>query len=69
MLSLGEQLSDDEVTEMIQEADIDGDGLINYEGIEQFLFVYPLSKLLYLITNLVSLVRHMFTCCWRCTHQ
>ena len=33
MLSLGEQLSDDEVTEMIQEADIDGDGLINYEGI------------------------------------
>ena len=32
MLSLGEQLSDDEVTEMIQEADIDGDGLINYEG-------------------------------------
>ena len=32
MLSFGEQLSDDEVTEMIQEADIDGDGLINYEG-------------------------------------
>ena len=28
----GEKLTDDQVNEMIHEADIDGDGYINYEG-------------------------------------
>ena len=32
MMTLGEKLSDDEVEEMIREADVDGDGLVNYEG-------------------------------------
>ena len=32
MLNLGEKLTEDEVAEMIAEADIDGDGQINYEG-------------------------------------
>jgi Ca2+-binding protein (EF-Hand superfamily) len=31
MTTLGERLSEDEVNEMIQEADINGDGRINYE--------------------------------------
>lgn len=30
---LGEKLSDVEVDEMIREADIDGDGQINYDGL------------------------------------
>lgn len=29
---IGEKLSDNEVDEMIREADVDGDGQINYDG-------------------------------------
>ncbi|XP_001359534.1 calmodulin-related protein 97A-like [Drosophila pseudoobscura] len=31
MINLGEKVSDEEIDEMIREADFDGDGLINYE--------------------------------------
>jgi calmodulin len=30
--NLGERLTEEEVTEMIKEADTDGDGTVNYEG-------------------------------------
>lgn len=36
--SIGEKLTDNEVDEMIREADIDGDGLVNYE---EFVKVVP----------------------------
>jgi Ca2+-binding EF-hand superfamily protein len=29
-------LSDEEVDDMIREADLDGDGMVNYEGTEQW---------------------------------
>lgn len=32
MLVAGEKLTETEVEEMIREADVDGDGQINYEG-------------------------------------
>lgn len=34
MTNLGEKLTDEEVEDMIKEADLDGDGLVNYEGNE-----------------------------------
>ena len=39
MMNIGEKLSDEEVDVMIQEADIDGDGQINYEGMTQILYI------------------------------
>ena len=32
MTSLGEKLTEEEVSEMMREADLDGDGFINFEG-------------------------------------
>lgn len=32
MTNLGEKLTEEEVEDMIKEADIDGDGMVNYDG-------------------------------------
>ncbi|KAF9028904.1 hypothetical protein BDZ89DRAFT_744122 [Hymenopellis radicata] len=40
MTNLGEKLSDNEVDEMIREADVDGDGQICYEGKECYSYPY-----------------------------
>lgn len=32
MTTLGERLTEEEVSEMVKEADMDGDGQVNYEG-------------------------------------
>ena len=38
MLGMGEQMSKEDIDEMIHQADMDGDGMINFEG--QFKVVY-----------------------------
>ena len=42
MTNLGEKLTDEEVEDMIKEADLDGDGLVNYDG--EFFFTNQLSS-------------------------
>lgn len=37
MVSLGEKLTDEEVDQMIKEADLDGDGQVNYEEFVQMM--------------------------------
>jgi len=46
MTNLGEKLSDNEVDEMIREADVDGDGQINYEGKFALCDLYPREPIL-----------------------
>lgn len=46
MTNLGEKLSEEEVDDMIKEADMDGDGMVNYDGLlKKKVTLYPLCWL------------------------
>lgn len=50
MTNLGEKLTDEEVEDMIKEADLDGDGVVSYDGE----YLSQLEELIILSSNLVE---------------
>ncbi len=59
MTNLGEKLTDEEVEDMIKEADLDGDGLVNYDGRFLKRFGSRFQKLIFIFNQSLSL------CLWR----
>ena len=59
MTNLGEKLTDEEVDEMIREADVDGDGQVNYEGKT----ISIIGEQLRLSMNCYVVVVVFFFCC------
>ena len=62
-LYAGEKLSDNEVDEMIREADIDGDGQINYDGELQTVFPDTVIEYTLFLLEFVKVFESEFAVC------
>jgi hypothetical protein len=58
MVNLGERLSDEEISEMLREADIDGDGQINYSEFAKVMMSKSVPFFRYLLYDCKSLIRN-----------
>ena len=66
ILPIGEKLSDTEVDEMIREADVDGDGQINYEEFVKVRLHYS-SSCYILILSVDDALQVKYLLVYRCT--
>ena len=53
---LGEEMTEEEIDEMIREADIDGDGQVNYEGKHRLLLVLIRAKMCFPVSEFVTMM-------------
>ena len=63
MQSLGEKLTDNELDEMVAEADSDKDGLINYQGILSFVIIVDS----FILLNSLYITNYSYSICRICT--
>lgn len=60
MINLGESLTDEEVDQMIKEADLDGDGLVNYEEFVKMMLAVWYSKLELMMARTRNIIKQKY---------
>lgn len=56
MTNLGEKLTEEEVEDMIKEADMDGDGMVNYDGKSRMFASWMKLNLFHFVSSFAEFV-------------